>query len=109
MISPLAMRQACWTIHERDRSCRLASAWISLSMSSGKYRDCLRLSVPAIAAPWCGTDEGFVRWEGRSVKKASRWPLCCHPGYNAAAEHKKKESRHRCRPSVGPEGEGGDP
>src|SRR5215468_4721088 len=48
MISFRAIFQAFWTIQERDRSCRVASSWISLSMSSGKYRDCLRLSEPAI-------------------------------------------------------------
>src|SRR5678816_810272 len=48
MISFRAIFQAFWTIHDRDRSCRVASSWISLSMSSGKYRDCLRLSEPAI-------------------------------------------------------------
>src|SRR5690349_4599985 len=48
MISLRAIFQAFWTIHERDLSCRVASSWISLSMSSGKYRDCLRLSEPAI-------------------------------------------------------------
>src|SRR5215470_7046650 len=48
MISLRAIFHAFWTIHERDRSCRVASSWISFSMSSGKYRDCLRLSEPAI-------------------------------------------------------------
>src|SRR5262245_34070276 len=48
MISFRAIFQAFWTIHDSDRSCRVASSWISLSMSSGKYRDCLRLSEPAI-------------------------------------------------------------
>ena len=45
-----AIFHAFWTIQERDRSCRVASSWISFSMSSGKYRDCLRLSEPAIAS-----------------------------------------------------------
>src|SRR5690349_8863105 len=48
MISFRAIFHAFWTIHDSDRSCRVASSWISLSMSSGKYRDCLRLSEPAI-------------------------------------------------------------
>src|SRR5213078_1242035 len=48
MISLRAIFQAFWTIQDSDRSCRVASSWISLSMSSGKYRDCLRLSEPAI-------------------------------------------------------------
>src|SRR5208282_4368873 len=47
-MSERATFQACWTIHERDRSCRMASRWISSSISSGKYRLCLRWSVPAI-------------------------------------------------------------
>src|SRR5262249_13876424 len=37
-----------WTIHERERSSRAASCWMSSSIDSGKYRLCLRLSVPAI-------------------------------------------------------------
>src|SRR6185503_20598654 len=36
MISFRAIFQAFWTIHERDRSCRVASSWISFSISSGK-------------------------------------------------------------------------
>jgi hypothetical protein len=39
-----ASRHACWTIQDSDRSCLIASCWISCSMSSGKYSDCFRLS-----------------------------------------------------------------
>src|SRR5689334_5866240 len=48
MISLRAIFHAFWTIHDSERSCRVASSWISFSISSGKYRDCLRLSDPAI-------------------------------------------------------------
>src|SRR5690606_6696969 len=40
-----AIFHAFCTIHDRERSCREASYLISRSMSSGKYRLCLRLSV----------------------------------------------------------------
>src|SRR6266536_2586808 len=43
-IRALASRHTCWTIQDSDRSCRIASCWISCSMSSGKYSDCFRLS-----------------------------------------------------------------
>jgi hypothetical protein len=36
MISFRAIFQAFWTIQDSDRSCRVASSWISFSMSSGK-------------------------------------------------------------------------
>src|SRR5690606_15074713 len=49
MISFRASFQAFWTIQESERSCRAASCWISLSISSGKYRLCLRLSDDAMA------------------------------------------------------------
>jgi hypothetical protein len=35
-MSERATFHACWTIHEMDRSWRVASFWISSSMSSGK-------------------------------------------------------------------------
>src|SRR5215468_10524766 len=44
-----AMRHACCTTQESERSCLVASSWISRSISSGKYKLCLRLSVPAIS------------------------------------------------------------
>src|SRR4030095_2681901 len=44
-----AMRHACCTTQESERSCLVASSWISRSISSGKYNLCLRLSVPAIS------------------------------------------------------------
>src|SRR3569623_2427332 len=48
MISFRAIFQAFWTLQDRERSWRVASSWISFSMSSGKKRDCFRLSEPAI-------------------------------------------------------------
>ncbi|ABF89627.1 hypothetical protein MXAN_4363 [Myxococcus xanthus DK 1622] len=35
-MSPRATFHACWTIQDSERSCLVASRWISSSMSSGK-------------------------------------------------------------------------
>src|SRR5215207_2214077 len=48
-ISLRAAFQAFCTIQESDRSWRVASAPISFSISSGKYRLCLRLSLVLIS------------------------------------------------------------
>jgi hypothetical protein len=37
--------QACWTTQESERSCLIASSWISRSVSCVKYSDCFRLSL----------------------------------------------------------------
>src|SRR6266542_2985205 len=74
MISPRAILQACWTIQESERSCRLASAWISFSMSSGKYKDCLRLSVPGIAAP-SRVGEARPLYDGRAIGSRKRFGI----------------------------------
>ena len=37
--------QACWTTQESERSCLIASSWISRSVSCVKYSDCFLLSL----------------------------------------------------------------
>jgi len=44
-IRALASFHPCCMIQESERSCRVASCWISWSMSSGKYSDCFRFSL----------------------------------------------------------------
>src|SRR5689334_4738852 len=74
MISFRAIFQAFWTIQDRDRSCRVASSWISLSMSSGKYRDCLRLSEPAIRELVSRTAYTVSRHPPVYGDRSANWP-----------------------------------
>jgi len=55
MMSFRAAFQAFWTIHESERSCRVASAPISFNISSGKYRLCFRLSLMAMPRGYANT------------------------------------------------------
>src|SRR4051794_24108669 len=78
LISTRASFHARWTTHESDRSSRAASSLISVSIDSGKYRLCLRLSV-FVASVLLGASLSFMGrgscihpWRGTSLRKKTQ-------------------------------------
>src|SRR5262245_22503745 len=79
LISRRAIFHARCTTHDNDRSRRAASSLISWSIDSGKYRLCLRLSLPVVlfeSLSATSTSVFFGRWgrlhrEGRSREMKS--------------------------------------
>lgn|GEM_PF-5327217 len=85
-ISSRALRQAAWMIHEMDRSCLIASLWVSASIGALKYRVTFFLvDVDGTARPSFGVSDKIEilygeipAVEGRNTvrpKLTSRWEV----------------------------------